>query len=75
MEKNDKAVHLRLVFTYFSKTFPILRNILPGHFFKKKNWDSFHARLNSHYEAWSYKKKKHKKDYSIQEIYLERTYS
>ena len=25
------------------------------------NWDSFHARLNSHYEAWSYKKKKHKK--------------
>ena len=26
------------------------------------NWDSLHARLNSHYEAWSYKKKKHKKD-------------
>ena len=26
-----------------------------------KNWDSHHARLNSHYEAWSYKKKKHKK--------------
>ena len=25
------------------------------------NWDSFHARLNSHYTAWSYKKKKHKK--------------
>ena len=23
--------------------------------------------LNSHYEAWGYKKKKHKKDYSIQE--------
>ena len=22
------------------------------------NWDSLHARLNSHYEAWSYKKKK-----------------
>ena len=21
------------------------------------NWDSPHARLNSHYEAWSYKKK------------------
>ena len=39
------------------------------------NWDSLHARLNSHYEAWSYKKKKHKKDYSIQEICLERTYS
>ena len=26
--------------------------------FKKKNWDSLHTRLNSHYEAWSYKKKK-----------------
>ena len=25
------------------------------------NWDSLHARLNSHYEAWSYKKKKYKK--------------
>ena len=25
------------------------------------NWDSFHARLNSHYKTWSYKKKKHKK--------------
>ena len=25
------------------------------------NWDSLHARLNSHYEAWCYKKKKHKK--------------
>ena len=25
------------------------------------NWDSLHPRLNSHYEAWSYKEKKHKK--------------
>ena len=25
------------------------------------NWDSLHARLSSHYKAWSYKKKKHKK--------------
>ena len=25
------------------------------------NWDSLHQRLNSLYEAWSYKKKKHKK--------------
>ena len=24
-------------------------------------WDSLHANLNSHYKAWSYKKKKHKK--------------
>ena len=27
-------------------------------FFK---WDSLHARLNSHYEAWSYKEKKYRK--------------
>ena len=26
-----------------------------------KNFDSLHAMLNSHYKAWSYKKKKHKK--------------
>ena len=25
------------------------------------NWYSLHAQLNSHYEAWSYKKRKHKK--------------
>ena len=25
------------------------------------NWDSHHARLNNHYEAWSYKKKSTKK--------------
>ena len=25
------------------------------------NWYSLHARLNSHYEAWSYKEKKQKK--------------
>ena len=32
------------------------------------NWDSLHAILNSHYKAWSYKKKKHKniKDKSVQ---------
>ena len=26
-----------------------------------KNWDSLHARLNSHYKVWGYKNKKHKK--------------
>ena len=26
------------------------------------DWVSLHARLNSHYKVWSYKKKKHKKD-------------
>ena len=36
------------------------------------NWDSLHARPNSHYEAWSYKKKKQKK---IRAHCLKRTYS
>ena len=36
----------------------IIKNIYG--FQEKKSWDSFHARLNSHYEAWSYKKKKDK---------------
>ena len=40
------------------------------------NWDSLHARLNSHYKVWSYKKKKHKKIKAyIQEISLGKTYS
>ena len=39
------------------------------------NWDSPHPSLNSHYKACSYKKKKHKEDYRIQKICLERTYS
>ena len=40
------------------------------------NWDSLHARLKSHYEAWSYKKRGTKKDYRIHfGICFERTYS
>ena len=39
------------------------------------NWDSLHARLNSHYEARGCKKKKHKQVKIIQEICLERSYS
>ena len=30
-------------------------------FFEKNNWDSLHVKLNSYYEALSYKKKKHEK--------------
>ena len=30
-------------------------------FFCFFNWYSLHASLNSHYDAWSYKKRKHKK--------------
>ena len=29
--------------------------------FFKKNWDSLHAMLNSHYKAWSHKKRSTKK--------------
>ena len=37
------------------------RNISVIDFFFNFNWDSLHARLNSYYKAWSYKKKKSKK--------------
>ena len=30
-------------------------------FFFFSNWDSLHVRLNSHYEAWNYKKRRTKK--------------
>ena len=32
---------------------------VPNHFLF--NWDSLHARLSSHYEAWIYKKRKQKR--------------
>ena len=32
-----------------------------GFFFFFLNWDSPHTRLNSHYEAWSYKKRSTKR--------------
>ena len=35
-------------------------------FFFFFNWDSLHARLNSHYEVWSYKKKKKKAQKRLQ---------
>ena len=41
-----------------SKTFFIFQLMIIMLFF---TWDSLHASLNSHYKAWSYKKKKHKK--------------
>ena len=36
----------------------ISKSFIESHFF---NWDSLHARLNSHYQARSHKKKKRKK--------------
>ena len=46
---------------YFSGTIisTFLVPFYPAFFFF--NWYSLRARLNSHYEAWSYKKRKHKK--------------
>ena len=41
----------------FNNFFRLIGDIIQNFFF---NWDSLHARLNSHFEAWSYKKKKHK---------------
>ena len=36
-------------------------NAIKSKCFSFFNWDSLHARLNSHYEAWSYKKRSTKK--------------
>ena len=41
--------------------FPLMNLKKMFTFFFFFNWDSLHARLNSHYEAWSYMKKKKKK--------------
>ena len=49
---------MALILTLFVYFFPWF-NQWPGIILF--NWDSLHARLNSHYEAWSYKKNKHKK--------------
>ena len=35
----------------------LVAKVVKNNFFL--NWDSLHARLNSHFQAWSYKKKKH----------------
>ena len=43
---------------YYEKNISVVRSHHFDFFF---NWDSLHARLNSHYEAWSYKKRSTKK--------------
>ena len=65
-----------------SKTLPIDISVLQGsilghllfltHIFF--NWGSLHARLNSHYKAWNYKKRSTKKITGYRNC-LERTYS
>ena len=54
LEGKSFSKMLELTFS-FKISFGLLRYL----FFL--NWDSLHARLNSHYEAWCYKKKNHKK--------------
>ena len=46
-------VLLKFIFTLreYQNTVNLLKK------WRKINWDSLHARLNSHYKAWSYKKK------------------
>ena len=39
------------------------------------NWDSLHARLNSHLQGMELQEKEAQKDQSIQEVCLEKTYS
>ena len=45
----------------WSKSFSKLLKNIYNFFFFFFNWYSPHARLNSHYEAWSYKKNSTKK--------------
>ena len=39
------------------------------------NWDSIHARLNSHYEAWSYKKKAQKRLQDTENLFRKNLYT
>ena len=43
------------------KNIQLMLEFLEGSFLFFFNWDSLHARLKSHYKAWSYTKKKRKK--------------
>ena len=45
-------------FQLFQLSCKIVKDSQTDFFF---NWDSLHARLNGHYEAWSYKKRSIKK--------------
>ena len=46
---------------HFSQIFLGTLELIHIYKFLSFNWDLLHAKLNSHYKAWSYKKKKHKK--------------
>ena len=55
----NSATHMHGLMVYEKDGLPLQRAFLFIIIFF--NWDSPHQRLNSHYKAWSYKKKKHKK--------------
>ena len=56
---NPVQIDIRIDYLHFSKTYDHQIWQAGTSFFF--NWDSLHARLISHYKAWGYKKKKHKK--------------
>ena len=60
-ECHHKEGELALTCTRINKHWKQIGHIKNSIFFLFFNWDSLHARLNSHYKAWSYKKKGHKK--------------
>ena len=58
-DTNHEALQHLIVFALHFLNFTPFDCRLPK--FAFFNWDSLHTRLSSHIEAWSYKKKKHKK--------------
>ena len=61
------GLYFNTVIRFFSKLITLINSFMTEvhisffFFLKKKNWDSLHVKLNSYYEALSYKKKKHEK--------------
>ena len=47
----------KVVLEEFAKELKLMKIVAISFF----NWDSLHARVNSHYKTWSNKKKNHKK--------------
>ena len=53
----DLSLHIK----FFKLHLQVKMIFMANFYFSFFNWDSIHATLNSHYEAWSYNKKKHEK--------------
>ena len=56
----EQSENFLLIAHHYVSVLPLLKSLVLILFLF--NWDSLHARLNSYYKVWSYKKKKHKKD-------------